>query len=84
MNSQATDLLEDRLISFTQSQQFSEIEPRVLHAIKLRFIDTIEKKVILLAKPLLGMARCRGFLDWAWRMEEADPIGEMFPLLAIP
>ena len=35
------DLLEDRLVTFTQSQQFSEIEPQVLHAIKLRFIDTI-------------------------------------------
>ncbi|MBI2534970.1 MAG: MmgE/PrpD family protein, partial [Deltaproteobacteria bacterium] len=35
------DLLEDRLVTFTQSQQFSGIEPRVLHAIKLRFIDTI-------------------------------------------
>ena len=35
------DPLEDRLVTFTQSQRFSAIEPRVLHAIKLRFIDTI-------------------------------------------
>ena len=28
--------------------------------------------------------RCRAFLEWAWRLEEADNIGEMFPLLAIP
>ena len=35
------DLLEERLVSFTQAQQFSEIEPQVLRAIKLRFIDTM-------------------------------------------
>lgn len=48
------------------------------------FSDTeIEEKFIRLAEPSLGMARCRAFLDWAWRLEEANNIGELFPLLAI-
>jgi 2-methylcitrate dehydratase len=49
------------------------------------FSDTeVEEKFIRLAKPSLGMARCRVFLDWAWRLEEADQIEEIFPLLALP
>jgi 2-methylcitrate dehydratase len=49
------------------------------------FTDTeVEEKFIRLAELSLGMARCRAFLNWAWRLEEADNIGEMFPLLAIP
>jgi len=44
----------------------------------------VEEKFLRLAEPLLGMARCRAFLEWAWRLEEADNIGEMFSLLAIP
>jgi 2-methylcitrate dehydratase len=44
----------------------------------------VEEKFIRLAKPSLGMERCRAFIDWAWRMEKADHIGEIFPLLAIP
>lgn len=48
------------------------------------FSDTeVEEKFIRLAEPSLGMTRCRAFLDWAWRLEEADHIGEIFPLLAI-
>jgi 2-methylcitrate dehydratase len=47
------------------------------------FSDT-EEKFIRLAEPSLGMARSRAFLDWAWRLEEADKIGELFSLLAIP
>jgi len=35
------DLLEESLVSFVHSLQFSEIEAQVLHAMKLRFIDTI-------------------------------------------
>ena len=48
------------------------------------FSDTeVEEKFIRLAEPSLGMGRCRAFIDWAWRLEEANDIGEMFPLLAI-
>jgi len=43
----------------------------------------VEEKFIRLAEPLLGMARCRAFLDWAWRLEEVANIGEIVPLLAI-
>ncbi len=35
------DSIEDRLVRFTDSFAFDDIEPKVLHAIKLRFIDTI-------------------------------------------
>jgi len=49
------------------------------------FSDTeVEEKFSRLAEPLLGTVRCRAFLDWAWRLEEADNIGEIFPLLALP
>jgi len=49
------------------------------------FTDTeVEEKFIRLAEPSLGMARCRAFLDWAWRLEEVDQIGELFSLLTIP
>ena len=49
------------------------------------FSDTeVEEKFIRLAEPSLGMARCRAFLNWAWRLEEVDNIGEIFPLLTIP
>ena len=44
----------------------------------------VEEKFIRLAKPSLGMERCRAFIDWAWRMEKANHISEIFPLLAIP
>ena len=48
------------------------------------FSDTeVEEKFIRLAEPVLGMNRCRAFIDWAWRLEEADDIGGIFPLLAI-
>jgi 2-methylcitrate dehydratase len=48
------------------------------------FSDTeVEEKFIRLAEPSLGMSRCRVFIDWAWRLEEVDDIGEIFPLLAI-
>jgi 2-methylcitrate dehydratase len=43
----------------------------------------VEEKFMRLAQPSLGVARCREFLDWAWRLEQADSIGEIFPLLAI-
>jgi 2-methylcitrate dehydratase len=43
----------------------------------------VEEKFIRLAEPSLGRSRCRAFIDWAWRLEEADNIGEIFPLLAI-
>jgi 2-methylcitrate dehydratase len=48
------------------------------------FTDTeVEAKFRRLAEPLLGAARCQTFLDWAWRLEHAKDIGEIFPLLAI-
>jgi 2-methylcitrate dehydratase len=43
----------------------------------------VEEKFIRLAEPLLGTGRCRAFLGWAWRLERADDIGEIFPLLAL-
>lgn len=43
----------------------------------------VEEKFCRLAEPLLGKARCRTFLDWAWQLERADDIGEIFPLLAM-
>ena len=43
----------------------------------------VEEKFMRLAAPLLGMTRCRAFVDWAWRLEEAGNIAEIFPLLAI-
>jgi 2-methylcitrate dehydratase len=43
----------------------------------------VEEKFMRLAEPSLGMTRCRAFMDWAWRLEEAGDIAEMFPLLAI-
>ena len=43
----------------------------------------VEEKFLRLAEPSLGMTRCRAFMDWAWRLEEAGDIAEMFPLLAI-
>ena len=43
----------------------------------------VEEKFVRLAEPSLGSVRCRAFLDWAWRMEETDCIGEIFPLLSI-
>lgn len=46
--------------------------------------NLVEEKFLRFAEPLLRMARCRAFFDWAWRLEEADPVGEMFSLLAIP
>jgi hypothetical protein len=46
--------------------------------------NLVEEKFLRLAEPLLGMARCRAFLDCAWQLEEVDPVGEMFSLLAIP
>jgi 2-methylcitrate dehydratase len=49
------------------------------------FSDTeVEEKFLRLAEPLLGMPRCQAFIEWAWRLDEADNIGEMFSLLAIP
>ncbi len=44
----------------------------------------VEEKFYDWLNRLLGMARCQAFLDWAWRLEEAENIGEMFSLLAIP
>ena len=35
------DAIEEKLVGFADSLNFSDIEPQVLHAIKLRFIDTI-------------------------------------------
>ena len=56
----------------------------VLFMDKLCKDNLVEEKFLRLAEPLMGMARCRAFLDWAWQLEEADPVGEMFSLLAIP
>jgi 2-methylcitrate dehydratase len=48
------------------------------------YTDTeVEEKFLRLAEPSLGRNRCRAFINWAWRLEEADSIGEIFPLLAI-
>lgn len=43
----------------------------------------VEEKFMRLADPALGGPRCRKFIDWAWRLEQAENIGEIFPLLAI-
>lgn len=43
----------------------------------------VEEKFYRLAEPALGKARCRKFIDWAWRLEESKQIGEIFPVLAI-
>ena len=56
----------------------------VLFMDKLCKDNLVEEKFLRLAEPLLGMARCRAFLDCAWQLEEVDPVGEMFSLLAIP
>jgi 2-methylcitrate dehydratase len=41
----------------------------------------IEEKFIKLSEPFLGMDGCRRFFDFAWRLEEARDIGEIFELL---
>jgi len=47
------------------------------------FLDAeVEEKFLRLAEPSLGKTRCRKFIDWAWRLEKAENIGELFPLLA--
>jgi 2-methylcitrate dehydratase len=43
----------------------------------------VEEKFLRLAEPSLGRTRCRKFIDWAWRLEQAENIGELFPLLTI-
>ena len=43
----------------------------------------VEEKFLRLAEPSLGRAAVEKFIDWAWRLEEAEDIGEIFPLLAI-
>jgi len=43
----------------------------------------VEEKFLRLAEPSLGRTRCKKFIDWAWRLEQAENIGELFPLLAI-
>ena len=35
------DKVAEKLVSFTGSLRFTDLEPQVLHAIKQRFIDTI-------------------------------------------
>jgi 2-methylcitrate dehydratase len=48
------------------------------------FLDAeVEEKFLRLAEPSLGKTRCRNIIDWAWRLEKAENIGELFPLLAI-
>jgi 2-methylcitrate dehydratase len=42
----------------------------------------VEAKFVRLAEPLLGEKRCNVFFDWAWRLEEAADIGELFQILA--
>ena len=41
----------------------------------------VEAKFIRLVGPLLGAKRCNVFFDWAWHLEEAADIGEMFQIL---
>ena len=41
----------------------------------------VEEKFIRLAESSLGLAGCRSFLDWAWRLEEAPDIGAIFDLV---
>jgi 2-methylcitrate dehydratase len=43
----------------------------------------VEEKFLRLAESSLGKPRCRKFIDWAWRLEQAENIGELFPLLTI-
>jgi 2-methylcitrate dehydratase len=43
----------------------------------------VEEKFLRQAEPRLGSSRCRKFIDWAWRLERAENVGELFPLLAI-
>ena len=43
----------------------------------------VEEKFLRLAESSLGKPRCRKFIDWAWRLEQVEDIGELFPLLAI-
>jgi 2-methylcitrate dehydratase PrpD len=38
----------------------------------------VEEKFLRLAEPSLGRTRCRKFIDWAWRLEQAENIGELF------
>lgn len=42
----------------------------------------VEKKFIKLNEQLLGLERCQAFFDFAWHLEEADDIGDIFELLA--
>ena len=43
----------------------------------------VEDKFLRLAEPFLGRTRGQKFIDWAWRLEQAEEIRELFPLLAI-
>lgn len=43
----------------------------------------VEDKFLRLAESSLGRSRCQKFIDWAWRLEQAEEIRELFPLLAI-
>lgn len=43
----------------------------------------VEAKFLRLASPLLSEARCKKFFEWAWHLEEAAAIGEIFSLVAI-
>jgi 2-methylcitrate dehydratase len=43
----------------------------------------VEEKFLRLVEPSLGRTRGRKFIDWAWRLERAESIGELFPLLAV-
>ena len=48
------------------------------------FSDTeVEEKFLRLVEPSLGRTRGQKFIDWAWRLERAESIGELYPLLAI-
>jgi 2-methylcitrate dehydratase len=51
---------------------------------KAPFTDSeVEAKFTELAQPLLRVDRCRSFLDFAWHLEEARDIGELFKLLSL-
>jgi 2-methylcitrate dehydratase len=43
----------------------------------------IENKFIQLNEPLLGLRKCRTFLDFAWHLEESRDVGEIFDLVAV-
>lgn len=43
----------------------------------------VEDKFIRLVEPVLGLDRCRSFLDFAWRLEEVEDIGGIFELLVV-